>query len=1152
MDSKTVFVKTSKGEDEMRDNAHLAGDLKRTLLMIDGKATFGEISKRAAPSLRNILENVLQELESGGYIQDRDKVKTQDKSKTGNMPKMVVPLKKPAPPPVKSVANDDDEELDFTAAPKSDSPPASNQPHAGLSDEATTLRNKLAAARSKSATDMHAQQTAEALAKAEAERVAKQKAEQQARIEAENIEKARAIAEERLRVEKDAQAKAEAERIAKEQSTKENKARAEAELIAKERAAKEAKLLAEQEAKLKAEAERIAREQAAIAKVQAEKEAQARAEMERIAREKAAAEAKLRAEQEARAKAEAERIAREQAAAAAKAKAEQEARIKAEAERIAREKAAAEAKARAERDAQIKAEAERRAEEVAAAAKAQAELEIAQARAELAAVKSQTAEETKSRTQGMLAFDQAAFETNKQKSTILPGRASSATVLFFDVVGYTKLSVNKQIELKKQFNQLVSTCLNQLGEGERIILDTGDGAAIGFMQHPDDALTVAMAFRQAVTANNHQDYPALQVRIGIHLGPINVVTDMNGHNNMVGDGINDAQRIMSFAGMDQIYISRPYHDFVSRLNDEYADLFQYRGLQNDKHGREHQVYELVDASAVQPDESSNADLSSSSEFSTFEFDKFTLGTSAAATPAHVDPVTPEPAEPLPFIEPIVADEPAPNEPVIAKINEETSFAAKPDAPLPSQKKSKKAKHKSTEKPTPEIEQKQLADAQAKSWADAEQRAIETARSNAEKIAQQITQPAPVASVKPQRARKPRQPVPLGKISAGLIVLAVVALFVAPYLIPTKSYIPALEQKLSKQFQQPVQIGSLSGQLLPLPRLELHNVSIGKDQQIKLQKAQAHFSLLGLLGAVKTIDSINLEGFQADGTALEQISNWLQQLATNNEFPIERVLIDRATLDSDAVQLGEIRGEISFKTGKFSQARLTSNAGKYSLDIDASTGDKALVTITASTSALPLLPNWTFDDFTAKGELNKNSLKITDIDSRIYGGILIGDALLTWNSGWSVQGTLLAKTITMQNMISSLGGDMDGTARFKMQAPSLSKLTDEPIVDGNFSIKNGIINGMDMVETVRLRSSGITPGGRTHFDELSGDWSYTNNVYHFKQIKLSAGVLNASGTVDMSKQQLSGRASANLTVTGQSAVSLQIGGLSTSPTLRAVR
>jgi len=173
-------------------------------------------------------------------------------------------------------------------------------------------------------------------------------------------------------------------------------------------------------------------------------------------------------------------------------------------------------------------------------------------------------------------------------------RSIIATVLFFDIVGYTKRPVNTQTQIKRQFTELLSEFLPKLANGERIILDTGDGAAIGFLQHPEDAFEVAVKFRAAVAANNHQNFPDLFVRIGIHMGPINVVQDMNGQSNMVGDGINDAQRVMSFAGSEQIYVSRSYYDFISRLSHDHDKLFAYRGSQKDKHGRAHSVYELVD------------------------------------------------------------------------------------------------------------------------------------------------------------------------------------------------------------------------------------------------------------------------------------------------------------------------------------------------------------------------------------------------------------------------------------------------------------------------------------------------------------------------------------------------------------------------------
>jgi len=300
------------------------------------------------------------------------------------------------------------------------------------------------------------------------------------------------------------------------------------------------------------------------------------------------AETRMRAEAEARARAEAEARMRAQAD---KAKAEAEARMRAEAEAKTRAEAETRMHAEAEVKARAEAEARMRAEEE-AKARARAEME-AKVRVEAEARARVHAElEAGMRSQA----DDARAVTGKNHAA----RSMIATVLFFDVVGYTKQSVAKQIELKGQFNSLISGFIGHVDEKQHIILDTGDGAAIGFMQHPEDALDVAMKFRAAVTANNHRDYPELKVRAGIHLGPVNVVKDMNGRLNMVGDGINDAQRIMSFAGMDEIYVSRSYFDVISRLTADSARLFKYNGTQKDKHGREHQVYLVLGEGAAAP------------------------------------------------------------------------------------------------------------------------------------------------------------------------------------------------------------------------------------------------------------------------------------------------------------------------------------------------------------------------------------------------------------------------------------------------------------------------------------------------------------------------------------------------------------------------
>jgi outer membrane biosynthesis protein TonB len=72
-----------------------------------------------------------------------------------------------------------------------------------------------------------------------------------------------------------------------------------------------------------------------------------------------------------------------------------------------------------------------------------------------------------------------------------------------------------------------------------------------------------------------------------------MVRDINGQPNIIGDGINVAERVMSFARGDQVLVSRSYYDMVARISDDYAQLFAYQGSRTDKHVREHEIYEVA-------------------------------------------------------------------------------------------------------------------------------------------------------------------------------------------------------------------------------------------------------------------------------------------------------------------------------------------------------------------------------------------------------------------------------------------------------------------------------------------------------------------------------------------------------------------------------
>ncbi len=163
------------------------------------------------------------------------------------------------------------------------------------------------------------------------------------------------------------------------------------------------------------------------------------------------------------------------------------------------------------------------------------------------------------------------------------GRTLVCSVLFLDIVEYTKKPVSEQLQLKQAFNQELGRALEHVASRDRIILDTGDGAAVTFMGDPEDALFAAMTMRDM----------KVPVRLGVNLGPVRLVKDLNGQVNIIGDGINVAQRVMSFSQPGQLLVSRSFYEVVSCLSRDYAKLFHHEGARTDKHVREHDVYSVI-------------------------------------------------------------------------------------------------------------------------------------------------------------------------------------------------------------------------------------------------------------------------------------------------------------------------------------------------------------------------------------------------------------------------------------------------------------------------------------------------------------------------------------------------------------------------------
>jgi TolB-like protein/class 3 adenylate cyclase/Tfp pilus assembly protein PilF len=166
-----------------------------------------------------------------------------------------------------------------------------------------------------------------------------------------------------------------------------------------------------------------------------------------------------------------------------------------------------------------------------------------------------------------------------------------AHVLFLDIVGYSKLSVNEQHARVEELNEVVrlSEQFRKAEAASRLLkISTGDGMALVFYTSPEAPAQCAVEISRAL-----KEHPSLQLRMGIHSGPVSGVVDVNERANLAGAGINMAQRVMDCGDAGHILLSK-------HVAEDLEEYVRWRPLLHDlgscevKHGVRVSVVNLYD------------------------------------------------------------------------------------------------------------------------------------------------------------------------------------------------------------------------------------------------------------------------------------------------------------------------------------------------------------------------------------------------------------------------------------------------------------------------------------------------------------------------------------------------------------------------------
>src|SRR6266436_1972408 len=161
-----------------------------------------------------------------------------------------------------------------------------------------------------------------------------------------------------------------------------------------------------------------------------------------------------------------------------------------------------------------------------------------------------------------------------------------AHVLFIDIVGYSKLSINEQRAAIDELTQAVRTSeqFQNAEAGARLIkIPTGDGMALVFYKSPEEPVECALEVSRAL-----KEHPKIQLRMGVHSGPVSGVIDVNAQANLAGVGLNMAQRVMDCGDAGHILLSKHVAEDLEGY-EQWRPLLHDLGTWEVKHGVKLQV-----------------------------------------------------------------------------------------------------------------------------------------------------------------------------------------------------------------------------------------------------------------------------------------------------------------------------------------------------------------------------------------------------------------------------------------------------------------------------------------------------------------------------------------------------------------------------------
>ncbi|MFL6581257.1 MAG: hypothetical protein ACJ8G2_10990 [Burkholderiales bacterium] len=380
--------------------------------------------------------------------------------------------------------------------------------------------------------------------------------------------------------------------------------------------------------------------------------------------------------------------------------------------------------------------------------------------------------------------------------------------------------------------------------------------------------------------------------------------------------------------------------------------------------------------------------------------------------------------------------------------------------------------------------------------------------------------AEVDTLKRQKGLK----TPLDRFKPVFIGLVAVIVIIVGGLqvVPMNVYVPSIEKLASAHLKEPVSIGSMHISVLGGFDIILQNVKIGTAQDVKIEKISVSPEFGSAFADVKIIHKMQLDSAALAEEVLPRLPKWLDSAISDRTLQIGRIVAKSTKLESRSAKLPAFDVDLAFSPeGSIQKALLSSTDGKVNVEL-VPHDNQIDIALNATKGWIPPVgPQLEFTDLTLKAIANHQRITVEKFESLLYGGAAKGSAVIMWGGPWSLEGELITERIELQHLMAVFTrdakstGQLQSSLRYAMSSQSLATLFDGPRIDGSFEVKKGDMDGVDLVRALQSGGRGVTQGGATRFEEITGTLNLAGGRYQYRNVKLGSGLLSATGAFEVS-------------------------------------